>query len=291
MSANEFHLARAAVRRSFDSASGRYDAHAILQSRVRAVLLERVGDQQQRPRVIVDVGAGTGHASRALQRRFTRAAVIALDLAEGMLRAARRQQGWVRRFTRICADIERLPLTAASVDLAFCNLTLQWLSEPDRAFAEIRRVLRPGGWLYFSTFGPGTLTELRSAWATVDGYTHVNRFIDMHDLGAALTRGGFADPVLDVEHYTLTYPDVRALMRDLKAIGAHNITAGRPRGLTGRGRLAALTHGYEAFRQDQRLPATYEVIFGRARAAADRIATTDGPREVRIPVSSLARRS
>jgi malonyl-CoA O-methyltransferase len=288
MNAAEFELARREVRRSFNAASGIYDAHAVLQARVQHLLLERLSDLPALPEVILDAGSGTGHASRALQRRFSHAMVVALDLAEGMLRRARRQQGWLRRFARVCADVERLPLTSATVDLAFCNLTLQWLTEPDRAFRELTRVLRPGGWCYFSTFGPDTLTELRYAWAAVDGYTHVNRFIDMHDLGEALTRNGFADPVLDIEHFTVTYDDVDALMRDLKAVGAHNITAGRPRGLMGRQRLAALVAAYEQFRQNGRLPATYEVIFGRARAAER--ARADMTREVRIPVGNLLRR-
>jgi malonyl-CoA O-methyltransferase len=288
MNAAEFELARREVRRSFNAASGIYDAHAVLQARVQHLLLERLSDLPALPEVILDAGSGTGHASRALQRRFSHAMVVALDLAEGMLRRARRQQGWLRRFARVCADVERLPLTSATVDLAFCNLTLQWLTEPDRAFRELTRVLRPGGWCYFSTFGPDTLTELRYAWAAVDGYTHVNRFIDMHDLGEALTRNGFADPVLDIEHFTVTYGDVDALMRDLKAVGAHNITAGRPRGLMGRQRLAALVAAYEQFRQNGRLPATYEVIFGRARAAES--ARADMTREVRIPVGNLLRR-
>jgi len=291
MNANEFELARDAVRRSFDSASALYDAHAVLQARVRGILLERAGEVQAAPAVIADIGAGTGHASRALKRRFARATVIGVDLAEGMLRAARRQQGWLRRFERVCADVERLPFADASIDLAFCNLTLQWLTLPDRGLAEIGRVLRPDGWLYFSTFGPDTLAELRAAWAAVDHYTHVNRFVDMHDLGEALTRSGFADPVLDVERFTLTYPDLRSLMRDLKAIGAHNVNAGRPRGLMGRRRLAALTEAYETFRRDGQLPATYEVIFGRARAARQRAGRGDAAREIRIPVSRLSRRS
>lgn len=287
MSANEFELPRRAVRRSFDAASDGYDSHAVLQTRVRELLLARIADIASEPRVVVDAGAGTGHASRALQRRFGKATVIALDLAEGMLRTAARQQGWWKRFARLCADLERLPLTSASVDLAFSNLTLQWLTEPDRALGELARVLRPGGWLYFTTFGPDTLAELRAAWSSVDRYTHVNRFIDMHDLGAALTRSGFRDPVLDVEPFTLTYPDVTALMRDLKAVGAHNVTAGRRRGLTGRHRLETLAAGYETFRSNGRLPATYEVIFGRA-CAGERV-EHDAPGEIRIPLSRLRR--
>jgi malonyl-CoA O-methyltransferase len=288
MSANEFDLPRRAVRRSFDAASAAYDGHAVLQSRVRELLLARLPDSGTQPRVIVDAGAGTGHASRALQRRFGQAMVIALDLAEGMLHAAARQQGWWKRFARLCADLERLPLASASVDLVFSNLTLQWLTEPDRALGELARIVRPGGWLYFTTFGPDTLFELRAAWSSVDRYTHVNRFIDMHDLGGALTRSGFRDPVLDVEPFTVTYADARALMRDLKAVGAHNVNAGRPRGLTGRHRFAALVAGYETFRSNGRLPATYEVIFGRAQAGE--VVERDAPGEIRVPLSQLTRR-
>lgn len=290
MSVREFELARGAVRKSFDKASPNYDAHALLQTRVRNLLLERITDVAPPPRVILDAGAGTGQASRVLQKRFRQSLVLALDLAAGMLRAARGQQSWIRRFARACADLERLPLRDASADLVYSNLTLQWLTVPDRAFGEIARVLRPDGWFYFTTFGPATLNELRAAWARVDGYTHVNRFFDMHDVGAALTRSGFIDPVLDVEHFTLAYTDLRTLMHDLKAIGAHNVTAGRPRGLTGRNRFAALSQAYETFRDDGRLPATYEVIFGRARAGTPRRTKNGAAPEVRIPVSQISRR-
>ena len=290
MTSQQFELARGAVRKSFERASAVYDAHAVLQSRVRNLLLERITDMTPSPRVIVDAGAGTGHASRALQKRFGQSLVVALDLAEGMLRAARAQQSWRRRFVCTCADLESLPLRDASADMVFSSLALQWLTAPDRAFGETARVLRPDGWFYFSTFGPGTLNELRAAWAGVDGYTHVNRFFDMHEIGAALARNGFVDPVLDVEHFTLAYADLRTLMHDLKAIGAHNVTAGRPRGLTGRRRLLALGQAYEAFRKDGRLPTTYEVIFGRARAGAARRAPGGAPPEIRIPVSRIQRR-
>ena len=125
----------------------------------------------------------------------------------------------------------------------------------------------------------------------MDGYTHVNRFIDMHDLGDAMIRAGLAEPVMDVEHYTLTYPDVRGLMRDLKAIGAHNVNAGRPRGLTGRRALERLAEAYEAERREGRLPATYEVVYGQAWApiAPQRRGAAAG--ETRIPVSQIGRRN
>jgi malonyl-CoA O-methyltransferase len=251
------------VRRSFDRAAGTFDGAAVLPTCVRDDLLARLDWMALAPRVVVDAGAGTGHASRALIRRYPKARVIAVDFSPRMLHAARRQQSWLRRFARVCADAERLPLADGSVDLILSNLMLQWCN-PDLVFAEFRRVLAPHGLLTFTTLGPDTLRELRSAWAEVDSRTHVHQFIDMHDLGDALVRGGFAAPVLDVERYTLTYADVRRVAADLKATGARNATMGRARGLTGRRQFAAFQAAYEAHRRDGRLPATYEVVFGHA---------------------------
>jgi malonyl-CoA O-methyltransferase len=264
------------VRRAFDRAATTYDAAAVLHTEVRDNLLKRLDLMALTPRVVVDAGAGTGHGSRALIRRYPKALVIALDSSPRMLQMAGRQQSWLRRFAPVCADAGRLPFPDGSVDLILSNLMLQWC-DPDAVFAEFRRVLAPHGLLSFTTLGPDTLRELRSAWSEVDSRTHVNQFIDMHDLGDALVRGGFAAPVLDVERYTLSYLDLRRVAADLKATGAHNATRGRPKGLTGRRQFAAVQTAYEAFRQDGRLPATYEVVFGHAwmPAAAARRAGAD----------------
>jgi len=173
----------------------------------------------------------------------------------------------------------------------FSNLMLQWCQDPDAVFGECRRVLKPGGLLTFTTFGPDTLVELRRAWAAADSRTHVNRFIDMHDLGDALVRSGLAEPVMDVERFTLTYAEVRDLMRDLKDIGAHNANAGRPRGLTGKGTLARMTAAYEAFRKDGRLPATYEVVYGQAWCPVAPPRRKGLPGEVVVPIGRIGRRS
>jgi len=280
----------ARVRRSFGRSARAYDAAAVLQQRVREELLERLDVVRLAPTVVLDLGAGTGHASLALKRRYRSSQVIALDLAEGMLREAGRRQTLLRRFRRVCGEAAALPLRDASVELVFSNLMLQWCQDPDAVFRECRRVLKPGGLLTFTTFGPDTLVELRRAWAAADSRTHVNRFIDMHDLGDALVRSGLAEPVLDVERYTLTYAEVRELMRDLKDIGAHNANAGRPRGLTGKGALARMTAAYETFRRDGRLPATYEVVYGQAWCP---VAEPRAPRaagEVVVPIGKIGRR-
>ena len=259
-----FRLDRAGVRRSFERASAGYDGAAVLQARVRTELLDRLRWIAIEPARVLDLGCGTGEGARQLKRRYPRALTLALDIAPGMLREARRRSRPFRRFERVCGDAYRLPLADASTDLVFGNLLLQWCDSPDEVLAEIRRVLRPGGFLAFSTLGPDTLQELRGAWAAADDASHVNSFLDMHDVGDALTRADFAEPVLDVERFTLSYADVLGLTRDLKAIGAHNVTTGRSRGLTGRGKWRAMTEAYESFRSDGRLPATYEVIYGAA---------------------------
>lgn len=255
------------VRRSFDRAARTYDEAAVLHTQVRENLLARLQWVTLVPRVVLDAGAGTGRASRALARRYPKAVVLALDFSPQMLKVAGKRQPWLHPFRRICADAQALPLREGSVELIVSNLMLQWC-DPDAVFAEFRRVLKPGGLLSFSAFGPDTLRELRLAWQQVDARTHVHRFIDMHDLGDALVRNGFAAPVLDVERFTLQYLDVRKVAADLKATGAHNSTAGRPRGLTSPRKFAAMQAAYEQLRHDGRLPATYEVTFAHAWAPA-----------------------
>lgn len=289
-SSDLFQLDKAGVRAAFDRASATYEAAAVLQSRVADELLGRLEPFDFRPRVVIDLGAGTGRAAAALKRRYRRSLVIALDLAPGMLRQAARHQSLFRRIERVCADAAHLPIESASVDIVFSNLMLQWCDPLDEVFAEVRRVLKPQGFFTFTTFGPDTLKELRAAWAEADTHNHVNRFLDMHDVGDALVRAGLLEPVLDVDRTQLTYIDGMALMRDLKCIGARNATAGRPRALVGRVRLQRVLAAYESFRKDGRLPATYEIVYGAAWGSAGRPAAAVNAGEVRISPGNIRRR-
>jgi malonyl-CoA O-methyltransferase len=273
------------ARRAFEAAAAGYDEVAALQREVAGRMLERLDYIRLEPRLILDLGAGTGEAAERLVHRYPRARVLALDFALPMLQRARRRGSWLRRPRCVCADAEQLPLADACVDLVFANLSLQWCTDLDHSFAEILRVMRPGGLLMFSTFGPDTLKELREAWARVDTRPHVGRFVDMHDLGDALVHGHWADPVMDVDRFVLTYESVRALMRELKLLGAHNVASDRSRGLTGKASLEAMILGYETLRRDGRLPATWEVVYGHAWAPQQR--TEAGV--TRVPVSSLRR--
>jgi len=265
-----FALESTTVARAFDRASTRYEAAAQLQASVRAALLERL-DELKPPRdarAVIDLGAGTGAATAALRDRFRKARVVAVDLAPGMLREAAKHQRLFRHFDRVLADAAHLPFIDGSLDVAFSNLMLQWFPDPARVFAQLARALRPGGLLVFSTFGPETLRELRDAWDVADpGGVHVNRFIDVHDLGGALQRTGFTEPVLDVDRIRMHHADAAELLRGLKAIGAHNVNAGRPRALTGRRRYQRMIEAYERARTAKGLPATWEIVYGIAWAA------------------------
>jgi malonyl-CoA O-methyltransferase len=273
------------VRRAFERAAASYDAAAALQNEVCRRMLARLDYIRIAPATILDAGSGTGNAVRGLLGRYPGARLIALDLALAMARRARARRSWWRallgrsggRLSAVCGDIEQLPLAPAGAGMIWSNLALQWSNEPQRAFAEMHRVLAPGGLLMFSTFGPDTLKELRAAFGSVDRHTHVHRFIDMHDLGDALVACGFADPVMDMEIVTLTYADLRELMRDLKAIGAHNVTRGRAAALTGKSVLARVAQNYEAARREGRLPATFEVIYGHAWKPQPRVSPTGRP--------------
>ena len=287
-----FSLDRRAVAAAFDRASTSYDAAAALQERVRDELLGRLDELKVAPQAILDLGAGTGHATRALKRRFPRALTVAVDIAPGMLARARAQSRWRRRFERVRADAYALPFRDASFDLVFSSLMLQWCDDLDTAFGELARVLKPGGLLLFSTFGPGTLAELRDSWAAADGQpNHVNHFFDAPTLGSALMHSGLAEPVLDVDRIVVSYADAMTLMRELKAIGAHNVTRGRARGLTSRRRLAAMIAAYETLRRDGQLPATYEVIHATSWGSGPREAENEGfPREAFISPDAIRTR-
>lgn len=283
MDNSQYQLDKRLIRESFDRAAAGYDEVAILQQEVGQRLLERLELIKLEPSRIIDVGAGTGQLSSELARRYKGSEVIAVDLAPKMLNQARQRLGmtarWFGKQRFLCGDADHLPLADNSVEMIFSNFAIQWCSDLDQTFVEFQRVLKPGGLLLFTTFGPDTLKELRQAWRAVDDAVHVNSFIDMHDIGDAMLRAGFSDPVMDTERLTLTYKDGMAVMRDLKAMGAHNISAGRNHSLTGKAKLKQMLAAYEGFRNDEGLlPASYEVVYGHAWGAENvsQAAPSDG---------------
>lgn len=248
------------VAKSFSRAAASYDSAARLQRQVGNKLLSRLPPVCG---VLVDLGTGTGHFLDGLKRANPDAQLIALDIAEGMLQHSRRQRRPADAW--LCADAEALPLADASVAAYFSSLAIQWCEDYGRVFAELERSLRPGGLVCLSTLTEGTLAELRRAWQAVDGYVHVNRFVAQEQLRHALERAGFVDLDICEERVVLHCEDLRALSAELKALGAHNVNTGRPRGLTGRKRLERLEAVYERERTAAGVPASYQVCYICAR--------------------------
>lgn len=271
---------RAHIRQHFSHAAPSYDDAAILQKTVAERVDERLELTKLTPLVVADIGAGTGLLTVKVMQRYPKAQHFAIDLSTAMLQQARQRlqqpRSWLpftnrKTVSLVNADAYSLPLADGSVDLLVSNLMLQWCDDLDRVFQEFRRVLKPEGLIMFTTFGPDTLKELKQAWSVADpDQAHVNHFVDMHDIGDALIRNGFGQPVMDVEHFTLTYERPIGVLKDLKAIGATNASLNRDRGLMGKHKFQHMLEAYETLAQaDGKIPATYEVVHGHAWAAQE----------------------
>ena len=252
--------AKTEVAKSFSHAAQDYDSVASLQRDVGNQLLQRLDGLPVTPHSILDLGCGTGYFQPRLAERFARADYIGLDLAQGMVEYARARVAAPGLW--LVGDAESLPIASNSLDLVFSSLAIQWCDRPQHLFAELSRVLRPGGRCVFTSLGPGTLHELRAAWAAVDAHQHVNTFLSPGDLEAAAQQVPGVKLQLDSAQFCMEYRRVRDLLDELKALGAHNMNRDRPVGLTSRRALQGMLQAYEAWRCEGLLPATYDVIFG-----------------------------
>src|SRR6266850_62034 len=284
MNAQAFGLDPAQVRRAFERAAAAGGDAAVLQREVERRMFERLDYIRCRPHRVLDSGCGVGDGLKLLRRRYPEADLLGMDFAPGVLSEAKREESLFERARRfvsgsgrfhLCADFARLPLRATSVDMVWSNLALAWAGDPLAALREVHRVLIAGGLLMFSSYGPDTLKELKAAFGAGSAARHVHSFGDM------LVASGFAAPVMDMEVITLTYSEVPALLRDLKASGETCAARDRQRGLMGRRAWERMLASYERERKEGRLPATIEVIYGHAWKSEPRT-TIDGRRIIEV---------
>lgn len=241
-----------AIAAAFSRAAHTYDGAAAFQRRCGERLLTYLPVLQQSGSHAVDVGCGTGYFSRQL--RALGYAVTALDLAPGMLFQAQALQS---ADDYLLADMEHLPLPDASIDLCFSNLAIQWCSSLSIVLAELYRVLRPRGRLLFTTLAQGSLKELAQAWQCIDGQSHVNPFLSQADI--AQVCAPYPHQLIPFQE-SENYPDIMAVMRALKAIGATHLHQGRGQGLTSKGQIQRLAEAYP--RQQHAFSLSYQVVIG-----------------------------
>lgn len=275
------------IAAAFSQSAVTYDQVAVLQREIGDRLCERLDFIRMAPELIADLGSGTGHFMRLLEKRYPKAMVYGIDSAYGMLHFAKEKAPWFTRECFVTADVAALPFLDQSFDFIFSNLVLHWCVDLKAVFREVYRVLKPGGFFIFSAMGPDTLRELRESWGKVDQYPHVNTFLDMHDMGDLLLQTDWEDPVMDMEYVTLQYSDLGGLIRDLRRLGAHNHFAGKRKTLTGKMRFKQMVAEYENLRFEGFLPATYEIVYGHAWRGLNEKKVVSG--EAVVPVERIRR--
>lgn len=266
---------------ALNQAALNYNQAAVLPNEIAQRLVEHLRGIRIEPKVILDLGAKTGVATKLLQERYPEATIICVDIAELLLRQTKRQNE-----NLVCADIELLPFESKSIDFVFSNLSLFWF-DFNKVFAEVKRVLKPNGLFIFSTFGPDTLHELKQSVNEIDPSIPLFEFTDMHHLGDALLKNGFLDPVMEMEYLQLTYSDLNNLKEDLNNTGCQNL-AGEGL-LAAKEKLSELPKTYAKYRlKDGSFPATFEIIYGHAWASAMPLQKNNAG-EVSISIADIQR--
>lgn len=261
-------LAKTRIRQSFATASGSYDSVALLQRNVGKTLLQCAGVIGGQLDTVVDLGCGTGFLVNELleQKACIPEQIVALDIAVPMLQIARNKLKSHRSIVYLCADAEFLPFQPQSADLVISNLAFQWCDNLEKVFSDVKRILKPEGRFFFTTFGPSTLHELKSAWGEVDDYTHVNTFYSGPQLTDVLNQAGFQQVELEIRSYISTYESVWELMAELKQLGAKTVMAGRNKQLTSKAAMQRMICAYQKQDENGLVPATFEVLMAAVRA-------------------------
>lgn len=247
------------VAYQFNRAASSYDDAARIQQYAARKLLDMLPAMDGR---WLDLGCGTGFAVRSMLKKGAER-VTGIDIAESMVRASLSKLKDVN-YGAVTGDAENLPFQENSFEGIYSNLMIQWSENPEQLFADAKKVLSPGSRFAFTTLGPRTMHELKTAWQEVDPYVHVNRFMDREDM-LDICRTHFEIEQVQQQEYVQLHPSLTALLKELKAIGATNVNSGRRPGLGGRERLAQLDIAYQKQSTDNQLPLTYDLIWVVAR--------------------------
>ncbi len=259
-------IERALVRKSFSSHAEQYDSLANVQKKVTDRFVALLKDYSVAPGSLLDIGSGTGRLLETVGKILPETALVGIDLAFGMTRNARNRQ---INAAFICGDAEELPFQANCFDIIVSTSTYQWIAPLEQAFAEVYRVLKPGSSFHFALFGEQTLFELResyrSAVSTTDRPTadRTHQFASAANVIAALSSAGFTGNGVTAEIEAEIHPDVPALLRSLKGIGAGSAAGSSGGGLSGRSIMLKMMEIYkENYGTTGGVRATYQVLYG-----------------------------
>ena len=256
---------KAGVRQSFNQAAENYDSYAGLQQKIACNLIALVDEHVADAKLILDVGAGTGYGARLLSTKIPNATIVAVDIAMSMVQQSSKA-GRLSNTHNVCADANQLPFRHACVDFIYSASFVQWCDTPQQLFAHLAQLLHPGGWLIFSSYGPKTLHELRTSWATVDDFPHTLEFLSASKLKTILGMNNFIVHDCSRSLEVIYYQGVDAVLNSLKGIGAHNMCSNRRPGLTPASKLQQMKDYYlKHYGVQNLLPVSYEVLLFSAR--------------------------
>jgi len=265
------------LRRRFDNAAASFDSADFVHTVTRDGLFDRLVPVVVDAKRVLDLGSATGRAGPQLRKHFGGAHIVSLDISRNMLSKSRRKRSWYSfsrsSFVQACASA--LPFNDQSIDFVFSNLLLPFVDNPELVFEEVARVLQKGGLFAFATLGPDSLLEIRQAWSRVDDHVHVNRFLDMHDIGDALVRSGLRDPVLDVDRLSVQYADVNRLFGDLTSVGARNSLQQRDRSLLGKQRFNRMLGALAGDPGDGTIELNLELVYGHCWGGGTKMDATN----------------
>ncbi|MBS0350228.1 MAG: methyltransferase domain-containing protein [Proteobacteria bacterium] len=277
-------LDRRHIIRNFDKTASSYHHAAVCQREIADRLLDRLEFVKIAPKVIVEVGARTGYITENLGRCYPDAQLIATDWSINSLQKLTANPNLLR----ITADPDHIPLASSSADLLIANLVWTWSNNGQDCLREWRRLLKPGGLLLFTAFGPDTLCELRASFAAVDESAHVHLFLDMHDIGDLVLSAQFSDTVMQAERITFNYARLAGLWHDLRGTGFTNVLTSRRRGLTGKNLWRNMELAYHQWVSSEGdWPVSVEVVYGVGWAQEPSSKQTNDQGEVSIPVSDI----
>jgi len=258
-------------RKAFDRNAKTYDQYSSLQDKISDNLLKKLDMVKARPSLILDLGCGTGRNGKILKDKFKKIKLINYDFSINMLKEARKKQNHhtnssleVDELSFVCGDIEELTFPENTFDIIWSTSSFQWCNNISDTFKEIKKILKPGGFFIFSTFGPNTLFELKSITKEISKYQKTNDFVSIQCIKNILDTEGFSNPIINSEEFCISYKDVTKLFLDLKKIGASSGFESKKHGLSGKLFLKLISDGYKKYSYDGIFPATYEVLYGYA---------------------------
>lgn len=276
------------ICKSFNKKAGGYEQAARIQHEIGQRLFERLDYLKMNPRYVLDLGCGAGFFTRMLKKKYPKAVIVGLDLAQAMLAEAKKKQGFLSKWSLVNADMVSMPFPDGLFDLVFANQVIHWANPLSAVFHEINRVMNVEGCLMFSTLGPDTFKELRQSWLEVDDYAHSNDFVDMHDIGDLLMNERFLDPVVDMEQITMHYASLASLIDNLRQQGVRNINQKRNKGLSGKRAWQCFENAYKTrCTPEGKFPLSYEVVYGHAWKGAQR--RLDNGSETFISIDKIQR--